>query len=63
MPIARVAGRDVFRAPKGMLDVLPPASQRWSELVARFAGRAARFGYGLVVTPDRRALRGVRARR
>lgn len=45
------AGRDVFRAPKGMLDVLPPASQRWSELVARFAGRAARFGYGLVVTP------------
>lgn len=43
--------RDVYRAPKGMLDVLPPASGRWIDLVARFADRAARFGYGLVVTP------------
>ncbi|HEX5614815.1 MAG TPA: histidine--tRNA ligase [Acidimicrobiia bacterium] len=45
------ADRDVFRAPKGMLDVLPPESARWSELVDRFAARTARFGYGLVVTP------------
>ncbi len=45
------ADRDVYRAPKGMLDVLPPASGRWIEVVGRFAQRASRFGYGLVVTP------------
>ena len=45
------ADRDVFRAPKGMLDVLPPESSRWIEVVVRFAERAARFGYGLVLTP------------
>src|SRR5437588_545607 len=45
------ADRDVMRAPKGMLDVLPPDSARWIELVGRFAGRAERFGYGLVLTP------------
>jgi len=43
--------RETMRAPKGMLDVLPPESGRWTELVARFAQRAARFGYGLLVTP------------
>ncbi len=40
-----------MRAPKGMLDVLPPESARWSEVVARFAERARRFGFGLLVTP------------
>lgn len=45
------ADRDVFRAPKGVHDVLPPQSDRWIELVARFADRARRFGYGLVITP------------
>ena len=40
-----------MRAPKGMLDVLPPESARWTEVVARFAARAGRFGYGLLVTP------------
>jgi histidyl-tRNA synthetase len=40
-----------MRAPKGMLDVLPPDSARWIEVVARFASRAARFGYGLLLTP------------
>jgi histidyl-tRNA synthetase len=40
-----------MRAPKGMLDVLPPESARWIEVVARFAGRAERFGYGLLLTP------------
>src|SRR5947207_13608289 len=43
--------RDVFRAPYGTRDVLPPESDRWQELVARFADRARRFGYGLLVTP------------
>src|SRR6478752_765367 len=45
------ADRDVMRAPKGMLDVLPPESARWTEVVARFAERAGRFGYGLLLTP------------
>jgi histidyl-tRNA synthetase len=44
-------GRDVFRAPKGTRDVLAPESDEWIEIVATFAERAARFGYGLVVTP------------
>ena len=43
--------RDLFRAPYGTRDVLPPESDRWQELVARFADRARRFGYGLLVTP------------
>ena len=43
--------RDVFRAPKGTRDVLPPDSDRWQEVVARFADRAGRFGYGLILTP------------
>jgi histidyl-tRNA synthetase len=45
------ADRDVMRAPKGMLDVLPPESSRWIEVVTRFASRAQRFGYGLLLTP------------
>lgn len=45
------ADRDVMRAPKGMLDVLPPDSARWMEIVARFAKRAERFGFGLLLTP------------
>jgi histidyl-tRNA synthetase len=45
------ADRDVIRAPKGMLDVLPPDSARWIELISRFASRAERFGYGLLLTP------------
>ena len=42
---------DLFRAPKGVHDVLPPESGRWTEIVARFAERAARYGYGLAITP------------
>jgi len=45
------ADRDVIRAPKGMLDVLPPESARWTALVTRFASWAERFGYGLLLTP------------
>ena len=43
--------RAVFRAPKGTRDVLPPESGRWQEVVTRFADRAARFGYGMIMTP------------
>ena len=39
------------RAPTGTRDVLWPESARWADLVARFATRARRAGYGLVVTP------------
>jgi len=42
---------DVFRAPKGTRDVLPPESGRWIEVVGRFADRAARYGFGLAITP------------
>ena len=45
------ADRDVLRAPKGMQDVLPPESSRWVDVVSRFALRAQRFGYGLLLTP------------
>ena len=41
----------VFRTPKGTHDVLPPESARWEALVAAFARRAARAGYGLIVSP------------
>lgn len=40
-----------FRTPKGTHDVLPPESGRWEALVAAFARRADRAGYGLVVSP------------
>ena len=42
---------DLFRAPKGVHDVLPPESGRWTQIVARFATRARRYGYGLAITP------------
>jgi len=40
-----------FTAPKGTRDVLPPESARWQALIAEFAGRLNRAGYGLVQTP------------
>ena len=43
--------RDVFRAPIGTHDVLPPESERWEALVAAFASRAGRAGFGMLVTP------------
>jgi histidyl-tRNA synthetase len=43
--------RAKYRAPIGTHDVLPRESERWIRVVAAFADRAARFGYGLVVTP------------
>jgi histidyl-tRNA synthetase len=43
--------RDVFRAPNGTHDVLPPESDRWQAFVAAFATRARGAGFGLLVTP------------
>ena len=40
-----------FQTLPGMFDVLPPASARYERLVARFAERAERFGFGLIVQP------------
>jgi histidyl-tRNA synthetase len=40
-----------FQAPVGTRDVLPPESARWERLVALFAWRVGRAGYGLVVSP------------
>ncbi|MHB8682095.1 MAG: histidine--tRNA ligase [Acidimicrobiales bacterium] len=40
-----------LRAPTGTKDVLWPESWRWEQLVARFAARAQRAGYGLALTP------------
>lgn len=40
-----------FTAPKGTLDVLPPASARYQAVVAGFATRVGRAGYGLVIGP------------
>jgi histidyl-tRNA synthetase len=45
------AGPTVVRAPTGTHDVLWPESSRWESLVAAFAGRARRAGFGLTVTP------------
>lgn len=42
---------DAYRAPTGTHDLLPPETDRWVEVVSVFARRAARYGYGLVVTP------------
>ena len=41
----------LYRAPTGTHDVLPPDSMRWEHAVATFSELAARFGYGLVLTP------------
>jgi histidyl-tRNA synthetase len=46
-----VAERPSFRAPKGTQDVLPPESDRWQALLARFASVARTYGYGLVQSP------------
>ena len=51
MPPMADGDGSVYRAPIGTRDVLPPESDRWVAVVSAFAARAARFGYGLVVTP------------
>lgn len=43
--------REVYRAPVGTHDLLPPESHRFQQIVATFAERAGRYGFGLVVTP------------
>ena len=46
-----MSGDPIFRAPVGVHDVLPPESGRWAAVIAEFAGRATRAGFGLVQTP------------
>jgi histidyl-tRNA synthetase len=41
----------VLRAPTGTHDVLWPESSRWEALLAIFAARARRAGFGLTITP------------
>jgi histidyl-tRNA synthetase len=43
--------QDAHRTPRGTQDIIPPESARWVELVHRFAERAERFGYDLLITP------------
>jgi len=45
------ADTQVIRAPAGTHDVLWPQSSRWEALLAAFAVRARRAGFGLVLTP------------
>ncbi len=40
-----------YRAPKGTYDILPPDSAAWVEAERVFLDLAARYGYGLVLTP------------
>jgi histidyl-tRNA synthetase len=51
---ASAAPRDaaeIYRAPIGTHDVLAPESDRFAHVVVTFAERAARYGFGLVLTP------------
>jgi histidyl-tRNA synthetase len=40
-----------FQAPPGTFDVLPPASRRYERLIALYAQRAERAGFGLILQP------------
>ena len=40
-----------FKAPTGTRDILPPESQRWQALIARFSAHVERAGYGLAQSP------------
>ena len=40
-----------FKAPTGTRDVLPPESERWQALIARFSAVVGSAGYGLVQSP------------
>ena len=42
---------ELFQAPKGTRDILPPESDRWQTLVAVFAEVVGRAAYGLVQSP------------
>ena len=50
-PVASGVVAEVFQAPKGTRDILPPESDRWQALVAVFAEVFGRAGYGLVQNP------------
>lgn len=40
-----------FKAPVGTHDVLPPESERWQALIARFSALVGRAGFGLIQNP------------
>ncbi len=50
-PVASGVVAEMFQAPKGTRDILPPESDRWQTLVAVFAEVFGRAGYGLVQNP------------
>ena len=50
-PVASGVVAELFQAPKGTRDILPPESGRWQALVAVFADVVGRAGYGLVQSP------------
>lgn len=42
---------ETFQAPRGTRDILPPESERWHRLVARFGETARQAGYRAVIPP------------
>ena len=50
-PVASGVVAELFQAPKGTRDILPPESGRWQALVALFADLVGRAGYGLLQSP------------
>ena len=50
-PVASWVVAEMFQAPKGTRDILPPESARWQALAAAFAEVFGRAGYGLVQNP------------
>ena len=50
-PVASGVVAEMFQAPRGTRDILPPESDRWQALVAVFADIVGRAGYGLVQSP------------
>ncbi len=42
---------ELFQAPKGTRDIMPPESYRWQALVAVFVDVVGRAGYGLIQSP------------
>src|SRR5271170_7124019 len=50
-PTSCRAAVTTFQAPRGTRDILAPESASFAALIATFADRAARAGFGLVISP------------